>query len=382
MEGRAGGGAGRQDQRSGAATDDQRSDAANEGQRSGAVTREQRTTAAVREQRRRARAIGPTLALVAVVIAFAVVPPLIGGFLIRALTGYLIFGLLALSVGLITGYGRLFNLGVGANFGISAYAVAILSQYDITNPFVLVLCALGAGVLVALLFAFYAVVASGTEYLMLTFLTTLAFSVAPLTAPSFTGGDNGLSVKGGLAVSFGLNPLRGNEFYWFVLAIVVLAAAVSWFVVASQTGKAIVAIGRNPQRAAAMGYSVARYRIALTIYSSVIASLGGWLYVLQNTFVHQDLLGLVSSTNGLVYALIGGVNTILGPLIGATFLRYLNDVLSRGSTQSSLYIGIVLMLVVYVMPDGVLGLWRRFTTRRAQAPRYAPRDLEPAVPAK
>ncbi len=381
MEGRAGGGAGRQDQRSGAATDDQRSDAANEGQRSGAVTREQRTTAAMREQRR-SRAIVPALALVAVVIAFAVVPPLIGGFLIRALTGYLIFGLLALSVGLITGYGRLFNLGVGANFGISAYAVAILSQYDITNPFVLVLCALGAGVLVALLFAFYAVVASGTEYLMLTFLTTLAFSVAPLTAPSFTGGDNGLSVKGGLAVSFGLNPLRGNEFYWFVLAIVVLAAAVSWFVVASQTGKAIVAIGRNPQRAAAMGYSVARYRIALTIYSSVIASLGGWLYVLQNTFVHQDLLGLVSSTNGLVYALIGGVNTILGPLIGATFLRYLNDVLSRGSTQSSLYIGIVLMLVVYVMPDGVLGLWRRFTTRRAQAPRYAPRDLEPAVPAK
>jgi len=145
---------------------------------------------------------GSVILVACLVLAFAVIPPLIGGFLIRALTSYLIFGLLALSVGLITGYGRLFNLGVGANFGISAYAVAILSQYGITNPFVLVLCALGAGVLVALLFAFYAVVASGTEYLMLTFLTTLAFSVAPLTAPDFTGGDNGLSVKGGLAVSF------------------------------------------------------------------------------------------------------------------------------------------------------------------------------------
>jgi branched-chain amino acid transport system permease protein len=321
----------------------------------------------------------PTPILIAcAVIALAIVPPLIGGFLVRAMTSYLIFGLLALSVGLITGYGRLFNLGVGANFGISAYAVAILSQYDVTNPVVLVLCGLGAGLLVALLFAFYAVVASGTEYLMLTFLTTLAFSVAPLTAPNFTGGDNGLIVKGGLSVSFGLNPLRGNEFYWFVLAVVVLAAALSWFVVTSQTGQAIVAIGRNPQRAAAMGYSVAGYRVALTIYSSLIASLGGWLYVLQNTFVHQDLLGLVSSTNGLVYALIGGVNTILGPLIGATFLRYLNDVLSRGSTQSSLYIGIVLMLVVYVMPEGILGLWRRITTRRTRLPRYAPTELDPA----
>jgi branched-chain amino acid transport system permease protein len=300
-------------------------------------------------------------------LAFAVIPPLIGGFLIRALTSYLIFGLLALSVGLITGYGRLFNLGVGANFGISAYAVAILSQHGLTNPFVLVLCALGAGVLVALLFAFYAVVASGTEYLMLTFLTTLAFSVAPLTAPDFTGGDNGLSVKGGLEVSFGLNPLLGNGFYWFVLAIVILVSLLSWFIVSSQTGKAIVAIGRNPQRAAAMGYSVAWYRVALTIYASVIASLGGWLYVLQNSFVHQDLLGLVSSTNGLVYALIGGVNTILGPLLGAVLLRYLNDTLSRGSTQSSLYIGIVLMLVVYVIPDGVLGLWSRFTAKMQKA---------------
>ncbi|HEY3061643.1 MAG TPA: branched-chain amino acid ABC transporter permease [Chloroflexota bacterium] len=318
------------------------------------------------------------IAVFALVVALAIVPPAVGGFLVRALTSYLIFGLLALSVGLITGYGRLFNLGVGANFGISAYAVAVLSQFGITNPFVLVVCALGAGVIVALLFAFYAVVASGTEYLMLTFLTTLAFSVLPLTATELTGGDNGLSVKGGLAPSFGLNPLRGNEFYWFVLAIVVLVSVMSWFVVASQTGKAIVAIGRNPQRAAAMGYSVAFYRVMLTIYASVVASLGGWLYVLQNTFVHQDLLGLVSSTNGLVYALIGGVNTILGPLIGAVLLRYLNDALSRGSTQSSLYIGVVLMLVVYVMPDGVLGLWRRFTTRRRAPAERSAGELETA----
>jgi branched-chain amino acid transport system permease protein len=325
------------------------------------------------------RLIAPgLLASVGLVLALAIVPPLIGGFFVRALTSYFIFGLLALSVGLITGYGRLFNLGVGANFGISAYAVAILSQYGIGNPFVLLFGALAAGLLVSLLFAFYAVVSSGTEYLMLTFLTTLAMSVAPLTAPDFTGGDNGLSVKGNLSVSFGLNPLRGNEFYLFTLAVVVLVSALSWFVVTSQTGRAIVAIGRNPQRAAAMGYSVAFYRVVLTIFSSLVASVGGWLYVLQATFVHQDLLGLVSSTNGLVYALIGGVNTILGPLIGAVMLRYLNDTLSRGSTQSSLYIGIVLMMVVYAMPDGVLGLWRRLTARRRPAAAQAVGELGPA----
>src|ERR671927_50602 len=77
------------------------------------------------------------IVVVVVVAALAVVPPLIGGFIVRALAGYLIFGLLALSVGLISGYGRLFNLGVGANFGISAYTVAAVSQFGITNPVVL-----------------------------------------------------------------------------------------------------------------------------------------------------------------------------------------------------------------------------------------------------
>src|SRR3954451_24856128 len=304
------------------------------------------------------------LAVVALVILLAVVPPAVGGFLPRALSGYLIFGLLALSVGLISGYERLFNLGVGANFGISAYAVAMITQFGITNPFVLLLGALGAGLLVALLFAFYSLVASGTEYLMLTFLTTLAFAVLPLAIPDLLGGDNGLAVKGGLEVSFGFNPLRGNDFYFLVLGVVVLCGLASWYVVSSQAGKAMQAIGRNPVRAAAMGYSVSSYRVALTLFASMVASLGGWLYVLQNTFVHQELLGLQNSTNGLIYALIGGVNTIVGPLLGAVTLRYVTDLLSRGSTQSSLYLGIVLMLVVYLLPDGILGLWQQYRPRR------------------
>jgi branched-chain amino acid transport system permease protein len=292
-----------------------------------------------------------------------VVPPLVGGYLVNALTSYLISGLLALAVGLITGYGRLFNLGVGANFGVSAYTVAILTHQGTTNPIVLLLAAVLAGVVVSLLFAFYALTSSGIEYLMLTFLTTLAFAAIPLATLDLTGGDNGLTVVGGLQVSFGLSPLAGNGFYWFVLGVAALCTGLSWFVLASQTGKAIQAIGRNPSRAAAMGYSVARYRVALTVYSSVIASLGGWLYSLQKSFVFIDLLGLGNSTNGLVWALIGGVDSILGPLFGAAVLRALTDQLSRGSTQSSLYIGIVLMLVVYFAPDGLVGIWRRVLAR-------------------
>jgi branched-chain amino acid transport system permease protein len=300
------------------------------------------------------------------VVLLAVVPPAIGGYLVRALTSYLIFGLLALAVGLITGYGRLFNLGIGANFGVGAYAVAVMSHAGVTNPLLVLLAAVGVGLLVALLFGFYALAATGTEYLMLTFLTTLAFAALPLTWLEVLGGDNGLTVQGGLQVSFGLNPLLGNSFYWFVLGVVVVCTVAAWFVITSQTGRAIQAIGRNPVRASAMGYSVGQYRVALTLFASVIASLGGWLYALQTSFVFIDLLGLNNSTNGLVYALVGGVDTILGPLIGATVLRALTEQLSRG-TSSQLYVGIVLLLVVYFLPDGLVGLWRRYGPGRPKA---------------
>lgn len=316
---------------------------------------------------------GALIFAVALILVMAILPPLIGGYAVQALTSYLISGLLALSVGLITGYGRLFNLGVGANFGVSAYTVAILTHSGITEPFTLMIAAIAAGVVVSLLFAFYALIASGVEYLMLTFLTALAFASIPHAMNELTGGDNGLTVTGGLKVSWGMSPLNGNNFYWFVLAVVVVCTGASWYVLASQTGKAIQAIGRNPSRAAAMGYSVARYRVALTVFSSLIASVGGWLFALQRSFVFIDLLGLNNSTNGLVYALVGGVDTILGPLLGASVLRLLTDQLSRGSTQSSLYIGIVLMLVVYFLPDGLVGLWRRVRGRRVAAHKPQPR---------
>jgi branched-chain amino acid transport system permease protein len=303
---------------------------------------------------------------VVLLVLLAIIPPAIGGYLVRALTSYMIFGLLALAVGLITGFGRLFNLGVGACFGVSAYAVAILSEvhFHVANPFVLLGAALLSGFLVSLLFSFYALVASGIEYLMLTFLTTAAFAAIPLATLDLTGGDNGLRVLGGPAVSFGLSPLLGNGFYWMVLAIVACVAFLSWYILQSQTGKAIQAIGRNPSRAAAMGYRVPHYRVALTIYACLIASLGGWLYALQTNFVFIDLLGVGNSTNALVYALVGGIDTILGPLLGTAVLRSLTDQLSRVGSQSSLFIGVVLMLVVYLIPEGLLGLRHRFSRRR------------------
>jgi branched-chain amino acid transport system permease protein len=316
--------------------------------------------------------------LVATIALIAIFPPVYGNFLSQQFGTYLIFGLLALSVGLMAGYARLLNLGAGATFGIAAYSVALLTQRQVHAPVVLLLGAVASGLLVSALFSVYAVVASGIQYMMLTFLTTLAFFSVPALAPRLTGGDNGLIVKGGLEISFGLNPLIGDSFYELIVAVVTAAVLLSWYLLSSQAGRAIRAIGRNPTRASAMGYKVGQYRVAMTIYGGFLASMAGWLYALQNAFVFQDLLGLQNSLNALLYALVGGIDTILGPIIGAVGLRSLVESLSKHSTQSSLYIGVALLAVVYFLPEGVVGLVRR--AWRSALQRWRPQaHISPAV---
>ncbi|HLZ73155.1 MAG TPA: branched-chain amino acid ABC transporter permease [Dehalococcoidia bacterium] len=305
---------------------------------------------------------GGLLALL--VLALIVVPPAKGGIFSQKLALYLIFGLLGLSVALITGYARLFNIGVGATFGVSAYAAAIATQHGVSNPVLLPLIGIGAGLVVSVLFGIFAIVASGIQYMMLTFLTTLAFFEVPNFLTKLTGGDNGLVLKGGLHLSFGQNPLRGHGFYYLVLGVTLFVCAVCWYALNSQFGRAVRAIGQNPLRAAAMGYEVSRYRMALTLLSGFVAAVGGWLLVLDNQFVSQDMVGLNYSLNGLLYALVGGVDSIVGPLIGAAGFRNISETISRHSSDSQLFIGIALIAIVFLMPDdGVIGLYRRARAR-------------------
>jgi len=307
------------------------------------------------------------------VVALFAVPPIYGQFLPQRIADYLIFGLPALAVGLIAGHARLLNIGVGATFGVSAYAVAILSQHSVLNPVLLMLAALGAGVLVSGLFAVYAVVATGLEYLLLTLLTTSAFFTLPLLSTSLTGGENGLGVpaQSAVAIAFGLDPLQGNGFYWLLCAITVFWCGLSWYLLSSRVGHVMVAIGRNPIRAAAMGYSVRAYQVAVTLYSGAMAATGGWLYALAHAFVFEELLGLGNSVNAVLYSLIGGVDTIVGPLLGTASLRFLAEYLGMQTTQSQLYVGLALLLVVYLLPAGVVGgvrqLWHLYQRLRLRA---------------
>src|SRR5262249_24551855 len=202
-------------------------------------------------------------------------------------------------------------------------------------------------------------------------LTTAAFASLPLLSISVTGGENGLGVKGAVDISFGLDPLQGNGFYWLLCAATGFWCGLSWYLLSSRAGQVMVAIGRNPVRAAAMGYSVHAYQVAVTLYSGLIAASAGVLDALAHAFVFQDLLGLADSVHFVLYSLVGGVDTVLGPLLGTASLRFLGEYIGQQSTQSQLYVGVALLTVVYLLPSGVVGglrqLWRLRSRFRAES---------------
>jgi len=213
-------------------------------------------------------------------------------------------------------------------------------------------------------------VASGIEYMMLTFLTTAAASRLPNLIPVLSGGANGLDVRNVAADAFGLDPLFGPGFYLMALALSVGCLGVCWLVLSTQAGRVAQAAGRNPLRMASLGYGLGGLRLLVALAAGLLAGLAGWMYSLQTRIVGQDVLGLDVSLNGLMYALVGGVQQpILGSVLGTSVVRMLGAALPRVGPPSALVAGVGLLVVVYLLPNGILGL------------RGTPRDTGPGRPA-
>jgi branched-subunit amino acid ABC-type transport system permease component len=309
----------------------------------------------------------------------ALAPLVLGGSALQQASMVLVFALLAASVAVLLRVGGVLNLGIGVIFGTAAYAVALLSRVDLASQWLLIAAVLAACA-PALLYGVYAGVASGIEYIMLTFLTTAAASKLPILVPGLSGGANGLEVRDVAHAGFGLDPLDGPGFYVLALALVSACLAIGWFVLSSEIGRAAAAAGRSPLRVASNGYSLGMLRTLVALLAGALAGLAGWLYALQARVVGQVVLGLDVSLNALTYALLGGVaQPILGSAIGATLARLGSLVFGRsGGAADTLVVGVGLLLVAYALPNGILGLSLPLA-RRGRSQRDATRAREPGA---
>jgi branched-chain amino acid transport system permease protein len=293
----------------------------------------------------------------------AVLPP----FFVYLLALVLVTGLLATSLNLVLGYGGLYQFHHGVFYGIGAYIAAV----GITRLSWPAWLAFVAGPLAAaaagLVIGFFCVRLSRLYFGMLQLsLGSLVWIVALRWYP-VTGGDNGIH---GIPLPAALQTLPGA--YALVACTVAASLGVLWAVVRSPFGLTLQAIRDNPQRAQVMGVDVRAHQLAAMVLAAFFAGVAGVLYVALERSVFPNMLFWVLSLEVLVMCLLGGWFTFSGPVVGAAVLVGLRTLVGRYTEYWTLVLGVLLILLIFFLPEGIMGhLQRRWTWTRAPSPHPA-----------
>jgi branched-chain amino acid transport system permease protein len=271
----------------------------------------------------------------------------------------LLFGAIAMSLDLLMGYTGLVSFGHAAFYGLGAYGTAILLERGYTS---LPLC-LGFALLIVGLYAavvaYFATARRGIYFALL----TLIFAEVVYTFFRYTqtfGGSDGIQGLPDAHLWPGLPISSATQKYYLVWVYLVFAYVVCRVLVGSHFGRVLVAIRENEERARFLGYDVQRYKMIVCVISALLTGLGGAIYPMRSAFATPDLLVWTESGEFIISVMIGGIGTLVGPIIGGVFFTILRDKVSSYVDWYFIVIGVVLIAIVLVMPKGLLGIRRAF----------------------
>jgi branched-chain amino acid transport system permease protein len=305
-----------------------------------------------------------------VVLAVLVVAPLLlPDFWRRFLTECLIWGLLAMSSDLLIGYTGLISFGHSAFFGLGMYgAAAALLLISPPNLWLAIVFGLAGAAGAALFVAYFSTRLRDIYFAITTLIFAQIFYVVIFTWTAVTGGENGLifdqphfSIPLLVNVSFTATTL-----HWFVLAVVTGSYLILRRITQSPFGKVLQSIRENEARTRAIGYPVERYKIVSVMLSGLFAGLAGVLYAVQNEFAAPDFVYFLTSGEAVMYNVMGGIGTLVGPIVGAGFFQLLRQLLAQWFGDQFPYLiplGIIFIAIIIFLPQGLLGFARRWLNR-------------------
>ena len=294
-------------------------------------------------------------------------PALAPSYYLHLLTLTFCYGIMAMSLDLLVGYTGLASLGHAAYFGVAGYTVGAVATTLGWGFWP----AAGTGLLIAAgtaaLFGLLAIRATGPYFLIITLaLGQIVWGLAYRWV-SVTGGDNGLRGIARPVLAAGLGLGRIQSFYYFAMAVTLVAALLMYLVVTSPFGLTLRGIRESESRMRVLGYNVFLHKYLAFIIAGTFSGLAGVLYAYYNGFVSPADVHLVASANALLMVILGGTGTLFGPLVGSALLVFLQNMLS-GVTQRWLTIlGAILVLAVMYAPRGVVGAARTLLARRPTA---------------
>jgi branched-chain amino acid transport system permease protein len=267
----------------------------------------------------------------------------------------MVFAIAAISLNLILGYGGLVSFGHAAYLGIGGYSVGILAFYGFDNGFLQWGVAIGASALVALAIGAVSIRASGVYFIMITLAFTQMLYYLGISLEEY-GGDDGMRLARRSA--FPLIDLADPlQFYYAVLALMVLVLALVHRIVNSRFGLVLRAAKSNEARSLAIGFSPYPYRLAAFVIAGAICGLAGALLVNLTGYLTPGFMHWERSGTLMFMVILGGMATSAGPLLGAFALLFVEDLLAGWTQHWQLILGPLLVLSVIFFRRGLAGIF-------------------------
>jgi branched-chain amino acid transport system permease protein len=284
------------------------------------------------------------------IIVLLLLPVFLPRFYVYLVSIILLYGLLATSLNLVLGYGGIFQFHHAVFYGVGAYGTTLM----LTKTGLPAMLAFIVGPLVSAVFGL--VLGIICIRLSKLYFGMLQISLGSLVWAivyrwySFTGGDDGIH---GIPIPEMLSSPKSA--YYFTLIITLVCLFIMWKIIQSPFGSALQGIRDNPVRSEMIGINVRMHQLLALVLAGFFAGVAGSLFVVVDNTVFPDMLFWTFSLEILIMCLLGGWFTFLGPMLGAAVIVALRTFVSTYTDYWALVLGIIMMLVIFFLPNGILG---------------------------
>jgi branched-chain amino acid transport system permease protein len=302
----------------------------------------------------------PSLLLHVLVVAglgalYLIIPEYHSGNLARIM----VLAVYAMGYNILFGYTGLLSLGHALFFAAGMYGLGMSIQFLGTSPLPALLAGLALSLLVAAVVGFLALRTTGVAFMIVTLMFAQAGFLTVLLLGEYTRGDEGFVIQHSDRLILGIDLTQAANRYYAALLVFAICFFLTGALVRSGFGKTLVAIRENEERARMLGYDVQRHKLAAVVISGVLSGAAGAAYALLFGYVGATFATVQYSILPLLWVLLGGAGTTVGPLIGTVFMFYLIDLASAYTSAYMLVAGAALILLTLFAPHGLAGVLRR-----------------------